>query len=94
MEQKMKEAENEGQKMNSPETAVPYEDQKYDVLKAQLVESGSLFEDEVFPAIDASVFYKEAPPQYAGSPHAIQWLRPKVSLTRVDAFDANNSFPL
>ncbi len=88
MEQKMKEAGNEGQKMNSPETAVPYEDQKYDVLKAQLVESGSLFEDDAFPAIDASVFFKEAPP------HAIQWLRPTVSLTRVDAFDANNSFPL
>ena len=57
-----------------------YENQRYEDIRAQLVNSGSLFEDEVFPAIDASVFYEEAPP------HAITWLRPFVSIIRFDEF--------
>ena len=60
--------------MNTPETAVPYvKDQIYGQLQAKLVESGSLFEDEVFPAIDSSAYFQEAPP------HGITWLRPSVS---------------
>ena len=57
--------------MSSPAEAVPYGNQKYDDIRAQLAESGSLFEDQDFLPIDES--------------DSIKWLRPSVSLTPVDA---------
>jgi len=56
--------------MCSPQEAKPYQNQRYDDLKEQLLESGSLFEDRVFPARDRSVFFQEA------LPFEIEWLRP------------------
>ena len=60
--------------MCSPQEAKPYQNQRYDDLKQQLLESGSLFEDRVFPARDRSVFFQEA------LPFEIEWLRPSVSV--------------
>ena len=50
--------------MSSPTEAIPYENQRYDDIRAQLVESGSLFEDKVFPPIESV---------------SVKWLRPSVS---------------
>jgi len=56
--------------MSSPDDAEPYQGQRYEDLKADLLESGSLFEDRAFPARTKSVFYEEA------LPFEVEWLRP------------------
>ena len=51
----------------------------YETIKASLLESGSLFEDEDFPAEQSSIFYKEE----EGMPNSwtdVEWKRPSVSL--------------
>ena len=59
--------------MGSPAEALPYEDQRYDDIRAQLIESGSLFEDPGFPPTNES--------------SSVKWLRPWVSITRPNALD-------
>lgn len=51
----------------------------YETLKAELLESGELFEDEDFEAEESSIFYADV----EGVPDAwrdAEWLRPSVSL--------------
>ena len=59
--------------MCTPNEAKPYQNQKFEDIQAQLIESGELFEDRAFPARDRSVFFQEP------LPFEIEWLRPSVS---------------
>uniref|UniRef100_A0A8C2X4X3 Calpain 5 n=1 Tax=Cyclopterus lumpus TaxID=8103 RepID=A0A8C2X4X3_CYCLU len=51
---------------------VPYEGQSFSALKRQCLQSGSLFEDPLFPATDQSLFYQS---NHIGH---VTWKRPKV----------------
>ena len=53
--------------------AKPYQGQQYEAIKKQLMESGQLFEDDMFPAENGSYYAKN------GS-GITGWLRPSVIL--------------
>ena len=58
--------------------------ENYETIKSRLLESGSLFDDEDFPAEQSSIFYK----QEDGMPNSwtnVEWKRPSVSLCEVDS---------
>ena len=56
---------------------IKYGGQSYDDVRNGLLASGELWEDPDFPAVDSSLFFKEAPASYAM--FGIEWRRPSVS---------------
>jgi len=54
----------------TPESAVPHNGISYEDLKKDLLESGSLFEDPDFKAVDASMFFSKK------LPVKVEWKRP------------------
>eukprot|EP00493_Phyllostaurus_siculus_P021420 UN21747 len=54
-----------------PEDAVPHNGTSYAELKKHCLKEGVLFEDQDFPAVDASLFFSKKPPR------PFIWKRPK-----------------
>ena len=52
--------------------------ESYESIKASLLESGSLFEDEDFSAEPSSIFYSQD--DIPGSWTDVEWKRPSVSV--------------
>uniref|UniRef100_A0A3B4BGS5 Uncharacterized protein n=1 Tax=Periophthalmus magnuspinnatus TaxID=409849 RepID=A0A3B4BGS5_9GOBI len=63
------------QGMGSHEQAVKFANQDYEALKQECVESGSLFEDPLFPAEPPSLGFKELAP-YSAKTRDVEWMRP------------------
>ena len=64
-----------GAESSKPEEPQPEEmPERYEEIKAKLLETGRLFEDEDFPATESSIFY-----QKDSSRGDSEWKRPFVS---------------
>ena len=50
-------------------------DENYNTIKAELLKTGKLFEDEEYPAKQSSIFYK----QDGSWKENVEWRRPHVS---------------
>uniref|UniRef100_A0A3P8U684 Calpain 1, (mu/I) large subunit a n=1 Tax=Amphiprion percula TaxID=161767 RepID=A0A3P8U684_AMPPE len=61
--------------MGSKDQAVHFNNQDYEALKQECVESGSLFEDPCFPAEPPSLGFKELAP-YSSKTRDVEWMRP------------------
>uniref|UniRef100_A0A3B5A1G3 Calpain 11 n=1 Tax=Stegastes partitus TaxID=144197 RepID=A0A3B5A1G3_9TELE len=61
--------------MGSKDQAVQFNNQDYEALKQECVESGSLFEDPCFPAEPPSLGFKELAP-YSSKTRDVEWMRP------------------
>ncbi|ETE57939.1 hypothetical protein L345_16341 [Ophiophagus hannah] len=68
-------AEGVGDHQNS----VKYLGQDFDTLKQQCLESGTLFEDPLFPAVPSVLGFKELGPN-SGKTRGVRWKRPSVSI--------------
>ena len=65
-----------GAEPSKPEEPQPEElSESYEQIKAKLLQTGRLFEDEDFPATESSVFYKKD-----RNRKTFEWQRPFVSL--------------
>lgn len=53
-----------------------FEGQQYSTLKKQCLQSGTLFEDPLFSAVDDSLFYQ------GNRIGRVHWKRPRVSLAQ------------
>ena len=63
--------------MGSLEQAVKFANQDYEALRQECVESGTLFEDPLFPAEPPSLGFKELAP-YSAKTRDVEWMRPSV----------------
>ena len=68
-----------GAEPSKPEEPQPEElSESYEEVKAKLLQTGRLFEDEDFPAAESSVFYKKD-----RNRKPFEWKRPFVSLQKI-----------
>lgn len=74
---------NQGVGTNSQ--AIKFLNQDYEDLRSQCLESGSLFQDDTFPALPSSLGFKELG---RGSPkiNGVNWIRPTVSQLGLNCF--------
>ena len=64
-----------GAESSKPEGSQPEAmPESYEEIKAKLLQTGRLFEDEDFPAVESSIFYKKD-----SSRRTSEWKRPFVS---------------
>jgi hypothetical protein len=56
---------------NSEKNILPFKNQVFEALKQECLQSGRLFEDPLFPAVDRNMFYTQPVPTGA------RWKRPK-----------------
>jgi hypothetical protein len=59
------------------ENAIKYLGQDYEQLRAQCLQSGSLFRDEAFPPVPQSLGFKDLGPN-SSKTYGIKWKRPMV----------------
>lgn len=63
--------------MGSKDNAVLFDNQDYESLKRDCLESGCLFEDPCFPAEPPSLGFKELAP-HSSKTRDVEWIRPTV----------------
>lgn len=78
--------------LGSVQQAVHYLKQDFKALKEECLESGSLFEDPMFPAEPLSLGFKELAPSTAKT-RGVEWKRPMVRTDRRTSFYGQNSLP-
>ncbi|TDH15551.1 hypothetical protein EPR50_G00010120 [Perca flavescens] len=61
--------------LGSVQQAVRYQNQDYQALKDQCLQTGSLFQDQAFPAEPASLGFKELAP-FTAKTRGVEWKRP------------------
>lgn len=59
------------------ENAIKYLGQDYEQLRAQCLQSGTLFRDDAFPPVPQSLGYKDLGPS-SSKTYGIKWKRPTV----------------